>query len=84
MRIEIAKIPSDYLTHLICPCSIEEDFVTWKENLWPCVCQKFGVDGSEQAGIAREYKLTVPPDLSPERVFTGEPHRLGTYLEQKP
>ncbi len=58
--------------------------MTWKENLWPCVCQKFGVDSSEQASIAREYELTTHSDLPPERIFTGEPHRLGTYQDQKP
>ena len=25
-------------------CSIEEDFVTWKEKLWPTVCTYFGLD----------------------------------------
>lgn len=65
-------------------CSIEEDFVTWKENLWPTVCQKFGIDSSEQVGIVREYELTVHEEMTPEWVFTGEPHRLGTFQNQKP
>jgi NADPH-ferrihemoprotein reductase len=64
--------------------SIEEDFVTWKENLWPTVCQRFGIDGSEQAGIVREYELTIHENMVPERVFSGEPHRLGAYHNQKP
>lgn len=58
--------------------------MTWKENLWPTVCQKFGIDVSEQAGIIREYELKVHEDLTPDKVFSGEPHRLGTYDIQKP
>ena len=74
--------------YLICVCvcvcvSIEEDFVTWKENLWSMVCQKFGIDSSQDSGITREYQLTVHEDLPPEKVFVGEPHRLGTYSDQK-
>ena len=66
------------------PCSIEEDFVTWCEDLWPTVCQAFGVDNTEQVNVAREYELTVHTDLPAERVFVGEPHRLGSYQNQKP
>ena len=69
---------------LPCQCSIEEDFVTWKENLWPTVCQRFGIDGLEEGGVIREYQLVVHSDLPEERVFTGEPHKLGTYGNQKP
>ena len=65
-------------------CSIEEDFVTWKENLWSSVCQKFGIDGSEQGTIVREYELTVHTNLPPEKIYIGEPHRLGTFEHQKP
>lgn len=57
--------------------------MTWKENLWPSVCQRFGIDVSEQGGIVREYQLTVHTDTPPERIFEGEPHRLGTYDNQK-
>jgi len=64
--------------------SIEEDFVTWKENLWSTVCEKFGVESTQEAGIIREYQLTVHQDLPSEKVFVGEPHRLGTYIDQKP
>ena len=65
-------------------CSIEEDFVTWKEGLWPALCQAFGIDSSSQENMVREYVLTEHTDLPPEKVFTGEPHRLGSYKNQKP
>ena len=58
--------------------------MTWSEALWPAVCQKFGVDSSQGTSNAREYTLTVHSDLSPERVFTGEPQRLGSFANQKP
>ena len=58
--------------------------MTWKENLWPAVCHKFGIDVSEQGSTTREYELTAHNDLLPDRVFHGEPHRLGTYEHQQP
>ena len=64
--------------------SIEEDFVTWKEGLWPAVCHAFGIDSSSQESVMREYALTEHTDLPPENVFSGEPHRLGSYQNQKP
>ena len=76
-------------THCLCvyhcrpPRSIEEDFVTWKEGLWPVVCEQFGMDSSLQSAMAREYTLTLHSDLPTERVFAGEPHRLGSYQNQK-
>lgn len=72
------------LTWTLLLSSIEEDFVTWKENLWPSVCQRFGIDSSEQRAIVREYQFTVHTDMPSERIFEGEPHRLGSYENQKP
>ena len=58
--------------------------MTWKENLWPSVCERFGIDGSEQASIVREYELTSHADFPADKAFCGEPHRLGSYNNQKP
>ena len=58
--------------------------MTWKEGLWPAVCQHFGIDSSLVLGNVREYRLTLHPDLPGEKVFVGEPHRLGSLLTQKP
>ena len=74
----------DVLFCSACVCSIEEDFVTWSEALWPVVCQRFGVDSALDTSNVREYTLTVHSDLSPERVFTGEPQRLRSFANQKP
>ena len=76
--------PYNKLKSIFALCSIEEDFVTWRENLWPSVCQRFGLDSSEQRAIVREYELTVHTEMPAERIFEGEPHRLGSYENQKP
>ena len=70
---------------LVPPSSIEEDFVTWKENLWSTVCKYFGIDSSQQVAVTREYELVVHSDISckSEKVFVGEPHRLQSFKNQK-
>ena len=64
-------------------CSIEEDFVTWKERLWPAVCAYFGLDATE-GSIGRDYDLVVHTDMTASQVFSGEPYKLGSYQDQKP
>ena len=64
--------------------SIEEDFVTWKEQLWPVVCQHFGIDSSQVLQVGREYEVKLHTDLSVEEVFSGEPSRLRSLKQQKP
>lgn len=63
--------------------SIEENFVTWKEAMWPAVCQYFGVNSSQSTANIREYKLTIHTDLPSEKVFVGESNRLGAFAKQK-
>lgn len=28
------------------PNSLEEDFITWREQFWPAVCEHFGVEAT--------------------------------------
>ncbi|KAH7637560.1 nadph--cytochrome p450 reductase-like [Dermatophagoides farinae] len=64
--------------------NIEEDFITWKEKFWMCICEKFGVERSGEDFNTRQYDLILHEDLPPEKVFTGEVVRLGSYRNQKP
>lgn len=65
--------------------NIEEDFVTWKEKFWPAVCAAFGVEATGENVNTRQYELgTVPEDLPKERIFKGEPARVGSFVTQKP
>jgi NADPH-ferrihemoprotein reductase len=65
--------------------NIEEDFVTWMDKFWTCVCDQFGISSQEQDGISiRQYKQNVHKDLPSEKVFKGEVSRLNSYIRQRP
>ena len=65
--------------------NIEEDFVTWKEQMWPVVCPLLGVSADAQDLHARQFILSTPdPELPPSKVYSGEPARLGSYRAQRP
>uniref|UniRef100_A0A8C8M3Y1 Flavodoxin-like domain-containing protein n=1 Tax=Oncorhynchus tshawytscha TaxID=74940 RepID=A0A8C8M3Y1_ONCTS len=49
--------------------TLEEDFVSWKEQFWPAVCEHFGVEQDE---------LVFPTDINMNKVYTGEMGRLKT------
>lgn len=51
--------------------SLEEDFVSWREQFWPAVCEHFGVEalGDESRFVNQEYHFTVLP-------FSNHPHFL--------
>lgn len=49
-----------------------------------CICEKFGVERSGEDFNTRQYDLILHEDLPPEKVFTGEVVRLGSYRNQKP
>ncbi|XP_022102084.1 NADPH--cytochrome P450 reductase-like isoform X3 [Acanthaster planci] len=62
--------------------NMEEDFVTWREQFWPAVCQRFGVQATGDETSIRTYALKIE-DFLPEKVFTGEVARLGSFKTQK-
>ena len=31
---------------LFASCSIEEDFLNWREKFWPAVCEHFGIEAT--------------------------------------
>ncbi|XP_078483250.1 NADPH--cytochrome P450 reductase [Ciona intestinalis] len=66
--------------------NIEEDFVTWKEGLWPAVCQRFGIEASADDGSFRAYTFTQYEDgeLDKKTIYTGEVARLHSYDNQRP
>ena len=69
--------------------NIDDDFIQWKDSLWPSVCETFGIDPSAQgdASLLRQYKLqTFSDDDVPakDRLFSGEIARLNSYVNQRP
>ncbi|CAB1316562.1 unnamed protein product [Coregonus sp. 'balchen'] len=64
--------------------NLEEDFVSWKEQLWPAVCEHFGVEATGDDTSIRQYELVVPTDINMNKVYTGEMGRLKSFETQKP
>lgn len=62
---------------------MEEDFLTWKDKLWPSVLDFFGMELKMQEVSMRQYRLVIP-EVPSERVFTGEIARLRSYVTQRP
>lgn len=63
--------------------NMEEDFLTWKDKLWPSVLDFFGMELKMQEVSMRQYRLVIP-EVPSERVFTGEIARLRSYVTQRP
>nr|XP_054363634.1 NADPH--cytochrome P450 reductase isoform X5 [Mirounga angustirostris] len=64
--------------------NLEEDFLTWREQFWPAVCEHFGVEATGEECSIRQYGLVVHPDIDPAKVYMGEVGRLKSYENQKP
>lgn len=65
-------------------CSIEDDFITWKDKFWPAVCEYFGIESTGEDVSIRQYKLQEFKDEIPDRVYTGEMARLHSLKNQRP
>ncbi|XP_060644831.1 NADPH--cytochrome P450 reductase [Drosophila nasuta] len=64
--------------------NIEDDFITWKDRFWPAVCDHFGIEGSGEEVLIRQYRLQEQPDVQPDRIYTGEIARLHSMENQRP
>ncbi|XP_078535757.1 NADPH--cytochrome P450 reductase isoform X2 [Lissotriton helveticus] len=64
--------------------NLEEDFITWREQFWPAVCEHFGVEATGEESSIRQYELVVQTDVNMNKVYTGEMGRLKSYETQKP
>ncbi|XP_077338310.1 NADPH--cytochrome P450 reductase isoform X2 [Lithobates pipiens] len=64
--------------------NLEEDFITWREQFWPAVCEHFGVEATGDETSIRQYELVVHTDENMNKVYTGEMGRLKSYETQKP
>ncbi|KAG9351915.1 hypothetical protein JZ751_023166 [Albula glossodonta] len=64
--------------------NLEEDFVSWREQFWPAVCEHFGVEATGEDSSIRQYELVVHNDINMNKVYTGEMGRLKSFETQKP
>ncbi|XP_063154353.1 NADPH--cytochrome P450 reductase isoform X2 [Candoia aspera] len=64
--------------------NLEEDFISWREQFWPAVCEHFGVEATGDESSIRQYELVVHKDVNPSKVYMGEMGRLKSYETQKP
>ncbi|KAJ8275716.1 hypothetical protein COCON_G00074680 [Conger conger] len=64
--------------------NLEEDFVSWREQFWPAVCEHFGVEATGEESSIRQYELVVHTDINMNKVYTGELGRLNSFETQKP
>ncbi|XP_036392883.1 NADPH--cytochrome P450 reductase-like isoform X1 [Megalops cyprinoides] len=63
--------------------NLEEDFVSWREQFWPAVCEHFGVEATGEESSIRQYELVVHTDVNMNKVYTGELGRLKSFETQK-
>ncbi|XP_043909715.1 NADPH--cytochrome P450 reductase [Protopterus annectens] len=64
--------------------NLEEDFITWREQFWPAVCEHFGVEATGDESSIRQYELVVHTDINMNKIYSGEMGRLKSYENQKP
>lgn len=65
--------------------NLEDDFITWKEAFWASVCEEFNIEASNEEFNTRHYeqKILLEGDYKPEKVYTGEPARLRSFITQR-
>jgi NADPH-ferrihemoprotein reductase len=60
--------------------NLEEDFINWKDQLWPVLCERFGKDPNATGVSYRTYELVEPKT---DKVFTGEQAIYNSYTTQR-
>uniref|UniRef100_A0A5F8GBI4 NADPH--hemoprotein reductase n=1 Tax=Monodelphis domestica TaxID=13616 RepID=A0A5F8GBI4_MONDO len=50
--------------------NLEEDFITWREQFWPAVCEHFGVEATGEESSIRQYELVVHTDENMNKPIT--------------
>ncbi|XP_043191359.1 NADPH--cytochrome P450 reductase-like isoform X1 [Amphibalanus amphitrite] len=63
--------------------NIEEDFLGWKERMFPHVKEYLGIEDSGEEE-KRQYELKVLEDANHNDIFSGEVARLRSYTKQRP
>lgn len=69
---------------ILISCSIEDDFITWKDRFWPAVCDYFDIESTGEEVLSRQYGLVEHPEMSTDRIYTGEIARLHSLSNQRP
>lgn len=64
--------------------NIEEDFVSWHEELWKAICARFGMSSDVQDIRVRQYTMDLVNELTDVKVFSGEIARINSFKVQKP
>eukprot|EP00730_Choanoeca_flexa_P013197 TRINITY_DN5061_c0_g1_i2.p1 TRINITY_DN5061_c0_g1~~TRINITY_DN5061_c0_g1_i2.p1 ORF type:complete len:658 (+),score=164.43 TRINITY_DN5061_c0_g1_i2:63-2036(+) len=63
--------------------NLEEDFITWKDALWPALCERFGKDPNAIGVSYRTYESVPPEEVNKGRMFTGEQAIYNSYVTQR-
>lgn len=66
--------------------NIEDDFITWKDQMWASVAEHYHIESLGEDVSMRQYELIVhEPNGTPlDKVFTGEVSRFGSLKNQRP
>ncbi|GBP76213.1 NADPH--cytochrome P450 reductase [Eumeta japonica] len=66
--------------------NIEDDFITWKDKLWPAVCEKFNIESTGEEELIRQFRLVTHSldEIPKSNIFTGEIARLHSLENQRP
>ncbi len=57
-----------------------------KEEFWASVCKEFNIEATGEEFSMRQYesKVLQEGDYKPEKLYTGEPARLRSFITQRP